>query len=208
MMDKLNNVNAFQTVQNMDFDEIDYHMRHGDRNTYAKALIELKEAMDMGNEAIVKDFERINDIDHGTGELFKRIADLTILGLEVDPDQYENIYNLNEDGFKAAIQLVQMKVPIKDFSIFEDCVNNPSLAGNMLKFAASKVTDHNTGETSRVADWLVADEMKNLLTGNHDLPDLVTQEDLLTSKMMDDAKASNVYKNGVSVQNTILSRKV
>ena len=159
-VDKMKALNAFDTVKGMSEEDADYVMSGSNKNAFAKAFIELSRAFESGNKAIVQDFNEIFKIDP-TGKLFQRIADFTILGLEVDPRQYKEIDELDDDGFETAREFAKLKVPIDNFSIFKDI--DKKTGDKMVAFAAAKITLAD-GSTTSVGKQLIADEIHKLWT--------------------------------------------
>ena len=178
-------LNADKTIEGLNSDEGMATFKEAIRGDskgsrqVTRSLIELGRAYEMGNKAIIKNLEAILQID-SSGKLISRITSLTILGMEVDPDQYDIINDLNDEEFNCALELVKLSVKIDSFEIFRGLKDSNPLLPEMLVRLAATTVEKQDGKTSRIGDMLVADEMKYLLT---DRTDAISKQYAATGSM-------------------------
>lgn len=113
-------LNADKTIGDFNLEDFRSVVATNNRQ-YTSTLIKLGKAKDKGNDAIIKSFKKILEIDRTrTGKLFERIAQLTMAGLTVPEEQYAIINDLPETGFNCALELIKLGCTIGDFSTFAD----------------------------------------------------------------------------------------
>ena len=91
-----------------------------DRNRrWTKNLNKLQIANSKGNDKVISDMKKLWKLDP-EGYLMERVTLLTITGVQVSSEQYENIMNLPDAGFKCALELSKLGGAIQDFSMFDN----------------------------------------------------------------------------------------
>jgi len=132
-------------------DEMLYKMTKDTKNDKkyiknAKQMMRLKQFSTISddNTAFIKDADAILKLDD-SGELMRRIAELTLRGYTIDPKDYKDINDLPEAGFDTAVNLADIGARFDDFTVFSDIKDiNDAKARDLIEFALVKTGNGDT----------------------------------------------------------------